>query len=552
MHFSSFGRLKEILKVFFEEEFGFIIKKVELHHYIPFATRWKTALQAKEKNWRGEVHLRQAFERLGPTFIKLGQLLSLRPDILPPHYIAELEKMQDHNVAVSYPEIKKLLTDEFGKKPEDVFSKIDPVPIATASLAQVHRAWLKDGTLVALKIQRPHIEKIIRGDIEVLLFMAHWIEKRHVAHGLPLVSLVEEFKRWTMRELNFHFEAANTKIIGQNFEGSNVVIPKVYDEYSTERVLTLQFIHGTPISDVSTLKKRKDLPGLIKRAYTALVEMVVIHGIFHADPHPGNILVQGKKIAFIDFGVVGHFDDRLRRITLELLTSAVQNEPERAFRAILELQEDDNFAHKDELRHDLRDILDQIRLEKLQNINVSKLLATILETINKHGIKVPLDFTLFAKTVITMEGLGLRYSPDLRLLKQTAPILEKELALRYSPKSLLKGAKAHFDTYQEILEKTPEYFLEAAKHLSTGKWGVELAPQEFGDLRVELEHSSGNIAIGLMIAAITISAALIMQIPNAPTVFGVHYVAFYGFTVAAVLGAWLVHRTVFIKQISRY
>src|SRR3989344_4246767 len=550
MHFSSFGRLKEILKVFFEEEFGFIIKKVELHHYIPFATRWKTALQAKEKNWRGEVHLRQAFERLGPTFIKLGQLLSLRPDILPPHYIAELEKMQDHNVAVSYPEIKKLLTDEFGKKPEDVFSKIDPVPIATASLAQVHRAWLKDGTLVALKIQRPHIEKIIRADIEVMLFLAHWVEKRKIAHGLPLVSLVEEFKRWTMRELNFHFEAANTRIIGQNFEGSDVIIPKVYDELSTQRVLTLEFISGTPISDVSTLKKRKDLPGLIKKAYTALVEMVVIHGIFHADPHPGNILVQGKKIAFIDFGVVGHFDERLRKITLELLTAAVRNDSERAMRAILELQQDDNFKDKDALMHDLRDILDQIRLEKLQNIHVSQLMASILETINRHSIHVPLDFTLFAKTVITIEGMGLRYSPELRLLKQTAPILEKEMTLRYSPKAVLRGAKSHLDTYQEILEKTPEYFLEAAKKASTGKWGIEIAPQEFSDLRVELEHSSGNIAIGLMIAAITVSAALIMQIPSAPTILGMHYVAFYGFAVAAVLGAWLVHRTMFVKTIK--
>ena len=549
MHFSSLSRLKEILTVFLEEEFGYFIKKAELHHYIPFAKRWKHALQSK-KPWKGEVHLRQAFERLGPTFIKFGQLLSLRPDLLPPAYITELEKMQDHAPPVPYPEIRRVIQDEFGKKPEEVFSKIDHQPIATASLAQVHRAWLKNGTLVALKVQRPNVERIIRAEIEVLMFLAHWMEKRHAARGLPLVALVEEFKRWTMRELNFHFEASNTRIIGENFKGSDIIVPEVYDEFSTQRVLALEFITGTPISDVSTLKKRKDLPRLIKRVYSALVEMVIIHGIFHADPHPGNILVHGKKIAFIDFGVVGRFDDRLRKITLELLTAAVRNDSERAMRAILELQQDDNFKDKDALMHDLRDILDQIRLEKLQNIHVSQLMASILETINRHSIHVPLDFTLYAKTLITIEGMGLRYSPDLCLLKQTAPILEKEMTLRYSPKAVLRGAKSHLDTYQEILEKTPEYFLEAAKKASTGKWGIEIAPQEFSDLRVELEHSSGNIAIGLMIAAITVSAALIMQIPSAPTILGMHYVAFYGFAVAAVLGAWLVHRTMFVKTIK--
>ena len=549
MHFRYIHRVKEILTVFLEEEFGYFIKKAQLHHLVPFSKRLKTALQQKESSWRGEVHLRQAFERLGPTFIKFGQLLSLRPDVVPPEYIAEFEKMQDHTPPVSYKEIKQTIKEEFGKDPHDIFVSFDEKPIASASLAQVHRAQLKSGAIVAVKVQRPDIERIIKEDIEILHFLAEWLHKHKALHDFPLPILVEEFKRWTLRELNFMYEASNTKLVAENFRrSSDIIIPRIYDDYSTRRVLTMTFISGVPINNIAKLQKHKNINLIIKKTYRALVEMVLSHGIFHADPHPGNILIHDNKIAFIDFGVVGRFDDHLRDITLKLLNATVTNDPDMAFNAIMELQRKNGITNKQQLQRDVQDILDQVRIEKLKDVQVSQLMTSILDTIHRHQIEVPIDFTLFAKTVITMEGVGLRYSPNFRLLAQTAPLIEREMIASHSPTSLLKGAKKHLDTYKSILEKAPEYALEAMKNLSSGKLSLEVVPYEFSDLRTELEHSSGNIAIGLMIAAIAVSSALIMQIGPAPLIFGIHYLSFYGFGIALFLGLWLVHRTMYAQR----
>jgi len=549
MHFRYLHRVKEILTVFMEEEFGYFIKKAQLHHLIPFSKRLKKALQEKESSWHGEVHLRQAFERLGPTFIKFGQLLSLRPDVVPPEYIAEFEKMQDHTPPVPYASIRQTIKEEFGKDPHEIFASFEEKPIASASLAQVHRARLKSGAVVAVKVQRPGIERIIKEDIEILHFLAEWLHKHKALHDFPLPTLVEEFKRWTLRELNFMYEASNTKIVGENFRRSaDIIIPKMYDDYCTRRVLTMQFISGVPINHITELKRHKNLNIIIRKTYRALVEMVLSDGIFHADPHPGNILINNNKIAFIDFGVVGRFDDHLRNVTLKLLNATVTNDPDMAFNALLELQRKNGLTNKQQLQRDVQDILDQVRIEKLKDVQISQLMTNILDTIHRHQIEVPIDFTLFAKTVITMEGVGLRYSPSFRLLAQTAPLIEREMLRSHSPSNLFKGAKKHIETYKSIIEKAPEYALEAMKNLSSGKLSLEVVPYEFSELRTELEHSSGNIAIGLMIAAIAISSALIMQIDSAPLILGVHYLSFYGFGSALLLGLWLVHRTMYVQR----
>ncbi len=553
MHFHRLHRAKEILTVFMEEEFGYIIKKAELHHYIPFSKRWKTALQKKEKSWKPEVHLRKAFERLGPTFVKFGQILSLRPDIMPPEYIAEFEKMQDAVPPVSFSEIKKVITAEFGRSPDKVFASIDKKPIASASLAQVHKARLKTGEIVAVKVQRPGIEQIIREDMEIIYFIAHWMERRKTLRDFPLAVLVDEFKRWTLRELNFSYEALNMKIVKNNFsESRDVIIPKVFEQYSTQRVLTTQFITGVSINDTKAIKESgKNIGGVIKKCYEAIMEMVLSHGIFHADPHPGNILVHGNRVAFIDFGIVGRFDEKLRSTVLHLMVAALNNNEKQAAEALLELQKDGSMIDKDRLQRDLRDILDQLHIEKLKDIKISLMMNDVLETINRHRIDVPIDFILFAKTIITMEGVGLRYSPNFRLLKETAPMIEEELRRQHSPTAIIKKAKEQVETYKSLVEKTPRYILNTLQHLSQGKLDIEFTPQEFSDLRVELEHSSGNIAIGLMIAAITVSSALIMQVADETFLLGIPAISFFGFSLAAVLGLWLMKRTLFMKAHAR-
>jgi ubiquinone biosynthesis protein len=540
------SRLKQILTVFFEEGFGYVIKKAHLHHFVPFSKRWQSHLLAKEKAWKPEVHLRKALEKLGPTFIKFGQTLSLRPDILPIEYMVELEKMQDQVPPVSIKQVNEVIRKSFGKNVKEIFSSFDTKPIASASLAQVHKAKLKNGKIVAVKIQRPGIEELMRKDMEILLVLAHWLDKHKVAEHIPFTTIVEEFKRWTLRELNFHYEAINLTLVRNNFKAANdIVIPYVYSSYSNSHVLTTELIEGVPLHNIHKFSKIK-CRNTLKKAYNAMLQMVFVHGFFHADPHPGNILVlTGQKVAFVDFGIVGRFDQKLRRIILHLFEAILENDTGRVVALLVELGTPRSNLDLSNLRVDLNDMLDQVRLEKIKEINISDLLEDAVGTLHRHKIHIPIDFVLFAKTIITLEGIGLRYNPDFRLMAETTPLLRKIIFKEKSPQAVYRRARLHAREYKSLLDKAPEYLSETFRRISRGKLEIEIVPKEFKDLQIELEHGAGNIAIGLMTAALIVASALIMQVTGAPQTFGIPTISFFGFLFSAVLGIWLIRRTLF-------
>lgn len=542
-------RVKEILAVFFEEGFGFLIKKAHLHHLVPFSKRWQASLLAKEKAWKPEVHLREALSRLGPTFIKFGQVLSLRPDILPPEYIEELEKMQDRAPSIPLSEVRSTIKKELGKEPEKLFASFDPKPVASASLAQVHKAKLRSGEVVAVKVQRPDVEKTIKEDIEILLFIAHWLEKHKVLGGVPFIALVEEFKRWTLREINFNYEATNLRLFRENFKKSpDVIIPRVYENYSTEHVLTMQFIEGIPLHDITQVRKKENVRALMRKSYKAMGEMIFVQGLFHADPHPGNILISKNRIAFIDFGIVGRFDDKLRRTVLGLVDATLKNDPDRALDALLDMQTEKTTMDRGQLRQDIQDIIDQLHFGEVKDIKISQLLSKEMEIIHRYNIRVPIDFILFAKTIITLEGLGLRYNPGFKLLAETEPLLRQAITKEYMPTALAKRLRRQAHEYRKMMEKGPTYIDDTFRRINEGRLDIELVPREFAELRVEIEHGAGNIAIGLMIAALIVSAALLMQIVEGPKIPGITRLSTIGFVVAGVLGAWLVRRTIFTQH----
>ena len=547
------ARLRQIITVFFEEGFGLFIKKAHLHHYVPFSKKLQQQLLKKEKEIKPEIRLRRALERLGPTFVKLGQALSLRPDLLPPKYIAELEKMQDRVPPFSFSEVREIIKQELGNDINKLFTKFDPKPIASASLAQVHKAKLKTGQIVAVKVQRPDSEEKIKQDIEILLWLAHWLQK-HVAffQERHIVEIIEEFKRWTYRELNFRYEALNAKVLRNNLKGSReVVIPKIYDNYTTEKVLTLEFLDAYPLHDIATIRKKKNFRRIMRIGYTAILQMIFKHGFFHADPHPGNILVlkKGNRIAFVDFGIVGKFNDKLRKQTTKLFRAVLKNDSDAITDAFLSMRiAAQDKVDVEKLRQDLWDIFEPLRFESLKNIKISNILNRGLETTSRHNLRMPLDFVLFAKTLFTLEGIGLRYSPDFKLLAESRPVIQKLVREQYKPRRIAKDLATQLAKYQKLFEKTPEYLSEALERISAGKLKIELVPKEFSALRVEVEHGSGNIAIGLMTAALIISSALVLLVIEEPKILGIPTLSFFGFITAFALGLWLVKRTVFLKQ----
>jgi len=540
---NTLKRAREILNVFFEEGFHFFIYKISLGKHIPFHKRIRKFLE-KKSHEPEPVRLRRAFERLGPTFVKFGQMLSLRPDLIPKEYAEEFEKMQDNVPPFSFKEVRDILHQEYKKNPDEIFESIEKTPIAAASLSQVHRAKLKNGKVVAIKVQHPRIREKIEEDISILFWLAHRLEK-HVLYlrEKNIIEIIKEFKLYTEKELNFRLEAINQTIVRENFkENQHVLIPEVELPLTTEKVLVSEFVDGNSIHDL----KEESLLWALNTAYEANLEMVFVHGIFHADPHPGNIfLVKGKKkIAFVDFGIVGKFDDRLRKKAAAIFLGVLENDTDKVSNELISLgainkEEIDIYEFKKELR----DLLEPLQYYALKDVRVSVILDDLFHLAIKYKIKIPVDFILFGKTILTLEGLGVRYNPEFNLFKDTQPLLAQLLKKKFSPAEIRKKVEKKIVEYGEMAEELPKYTLATLKKLSQGRIDINIEDRDMKQFHIELEHVSGNLTIGLIVAALIVGSSLIILADLEPKIRGMPIVALIGFVAASILGIWIIKRT---------
>ncbi len=535
-------RLKEILLVFSEQGLGFLISKIRLQHHLPFTQRLQARIQ-REKAVPVPVRLRLAFEQLGPTFIKFGQLLSLRPDVLPAEYITEFEKMQDQVPVFPVEEAKRIMELELGKPVEKIFTSFSSLPLASASISQVYKAKFK-GKTVAIKVQRPGIKETLNTDIELMYKLAHLLEQ-HIPElkQYHLQGIIHEFEHWTVKELNFRIEAHYAQQMANNSRSlKKVKIPEIYPELSTEKVLTMEFIDGIPLHDIEKLRKQKiSLKTVFHNGYEVFMRHFFIDGLFHADPHPGNILIlKDGRIALIDFGIIGQFDQRLKESTLEIFRSIISNDYETAAEVLLSMSQDPGL-NREAFEADLKHAFEQMQYTSVQDIQLSPFLQDLMGIINKHHLQIPVEFVLFEKTLMTIEGIALKYQPEFNLVKETKSSLQKLLDHRYAAKHLLQKTKRQVSEYAELAEKFPQTALEIMERAKRFKFNIEIEDQELKDLTAEIERSSGNLALGMIVAGLIVSSALMMQ-TSIPTYF---YVA--GFIVAGTLALWLVHRTIFIE-----
>lgn len=536
-------RLREILLVFFEEEFGYFISKIKLHYHLPFHKRIKARI-AKEQAVDHPTRLRQAFERLGPTFIKFGQLLSLRPDLLPPEFIEEFEKMQDKVPHFSYTKAKKIIETELKKPIDKIFTSFPPKPFASASIAQVYKAKIK-GQTVAVKVQRPNIQEIMEADIEIMYKIAELLEEHVPAlKDYNVRGIVHEFEKWTLKELNFEIEAYYARRIRENFKGSTrVKIPKGYPEYTTNRVLTMEFLEGIPLHDIENIKKKKfNIKKIIRNGYYVFLKQVFVDGFFHADPHPGNILILNDgKIGLVDFGILGHFDKKLKRRALELFRTFINNDPDKAINLLLKMNPSADIV--DEAFHkDVRDIFEHLHCTPMEELQIGSLIKETLSAANKHHLRIPVDFVLYGKTIAILEGVALRFQPDFDVPAESQQIFKKLLDYKFFANEIADRTKAKVSEYQELVELFPETAREILERIKRFKIDVDIEDTDIKNLTLEMERSSGNLSLGFIIAALIIGSALIMQ----TTKHVLLYVA--GFILAGVLGMWLVKRTIFVKK----
>jgi ubiquinone biosynthesis protein len=482
-------------------------------------------------------------EELGPTFIKLGQLLSTRPDVLNKDYIQEFSKLQDEVPAVSIDEVNAQILRELGHPAEELFAEFSKEPLATASIAQVHRGKLKSGEEVVLKVRRPAIAKIVETDIDVMMGLAYLIEQHVPAVALyNPIGLVKEFRRSIMREMNFTREGRTIDRFAVNFADSETVYtPKVFWDYSGELVLTMEYVPGIKISDVEKLRAQGyDLKEIASRGADAFLKQVLDYGLFHADPHPGNVFIlPGQIICMLDYGMVGRLGRDLKDQLLDLLQALLSKDVERIISQLLysgDLLDDSELKN---LRRDLHDFIEDYYDIVLQDIKVGKLLSEFIEILTHYRIHFPPDYMLLARALVVMEGVGRQLDPDFNMISHMRPYIKKLVIERFSPKNISAQAGHIAQSYAALVKSLPHDVKVFLNRLNRNQFKIDLEHRGLEKLVTDLDRSSNRVSFAVVIGSLIVGSSLVMQIDKGPMILGFPLLGLLGYLVAALLGLWL-------------
>ena len=542
--YRNLSRYRRILTILFKYGFGDLIDLLKLDQYLEIGMNLisRSGPEHSHRQTRA-VRTRMALEELGPTFIKLGQLLSTRPDLVSVDFVHELAKLQDDVPPSAPTHIREQVLHELGNAPEEIFSDFDDTPVASASIGQVHRATTHDGESVAVKIQRPGVKRIIEVDLEIMLHLATLAE-RHIeemAFHRP-VKIVEEFARSLERELDYSIEAGSMERMALNYlEDRSVYTPKVYREFSTSRILTMEYIPGIKISEVEKLAEAGlDLKTITNRGARFYLSQVFEKGFFHADPHPGNIFVlPDNVICLLDFGMMGKLDSRTREDFVDLVDAVVNRRVERTTHVLLKLTEWEQEPDMRAVTHDAADFMDRHLFKPLKDIEMGKVLNELMDLAARHSLRIPPDLFLMMKAMATIEGVATMLDPSFNMVAATAPFIEKVKLERFTPERIANDIFAFGSDIFRFMDRFPKDLMEISLLLRKQQLSIRLEHQGLQSLLEANNQISNRISFSIIIAALLIGSALIVISKTPPLFYGISLIGILGFFFAAVLGIWL-------------
>lgn len=533
-------RYKQIIDVLIKYGFGYIVEKVGI--ILPLGSARQSPKSDEKMTTAQKVVL--MLQELGPTFIKLGQVLSTRPDIIPHDYIKELKKLQDDVAPISFETVKQVTEEEFGCEIYEVFKSFDETPLASASIGQVHRAVLASGQEVVVKVRRPDIEKIIGVDLEIILNLTRLVEK-HIPETRVYdpVARVEEFVEAMHRELDFTREAFNIERFRQNFEGdSTVYVPRVFWEATSQKVLTIEYIEGYKITQLKEIANQGlDINKIAENSAKAILKQIFVFGFFHGDPHPGNILVEPSgKIAFIDFGMVGRIDKYTKYKLADLIIGVINKDTEKIVNVLLELSQSDNDLDKAEIQLDVEDLIERYYGRTLKRINMSQLLNEVLTIVAKYKIMLPSNFALLLKCLITIEGVVLELDPNFNFFEIAKPFVKKMLRDRYAPEHLLKEISRNLSEFSKSLTVIPKLVISLYQRSKSDSIKLDLETKGMEKVLLELNKMMNRLVFSMIVAALIIGSSLIIQANVKPYFLNYPVLGILGFVTAGLLGIWLI------------
>ncbi|MBI5720415.1 MAG: ubiquinone biosynthesis protein UbiB [Burkholderiales bacterium] len=540
------GRLAEIAGILVQHGFGDTVRRLGL------ADALERAGHALHKDHAADlarlappVQVRTAMEELGPTFVKLGQILAGRADLFGPEWIAEFGKLHSRVPTVPLDELRPQLREDLGGEPEAVFARFDVEPLAGASIAQVHRAQLHDGTEVIVKIRRPGIREKIEADLRLLDRLAALAETR-----LPTLKpygptrIVREFARSLRRELDFAHECRNAERIATNLaELPFVVIPRVHWAHTGERVNVQDHVDGVTGEQHEHLREAGfDPPLLARRGARAVLKMIVEDGFFHADPHPGNVFyLSGDRIAFIDFGMVGRLSARRREELLQLLLGLVERQPDAVADVLLDWTDNSHHVDLRQLETEIETFVDQYHGTPLAQLSLADMLLDVTVILREHRLALPSDLALLIKAFITLEGMGRHLDPGFHMATEALPILRQVVRSRYRPKALANRSWQSLRRVFTLVERLPRDITRLVRNARRGRLHLGLELTHLKRVGDQIDRAASRIAIALVIAALIVGSSIVMTVSGGPTLFGLPAFGFLGFAGAALGAVWLVH-----------
>ncbi len=540
------GRLQDIASVLIRWGFGDVVKRMGMAGVLEKAGRLLHWQAVEEGRLRMDVptRLRCTLQDLGPTFVKLGQVLATRVDLLPPAWIDELGKLQNAVPALPWDAVLPQLREDLGAEPEAVFARVEHEPLAAASLAQAHRAWLADGSAVVLKIRRPGIRDTVEADLRLLKHLAVIVEK-----NLPELRryhpqrIVQQFSASLRRELDFAAECRNAERIAHNFAGhDDIVIPRVYWQWTCERLNVQECLEGVPGRDLAAVDAMGlDRVQLARTGAGLVLKMVLEDGFFHADPHPGNIFyMPDGAIGVIDFGMVGRVTEQRRFQIVRLLHGLVVHDSAAVAEVLADWTEENNDIDEVRLQESADVFVDQYRGVPLKDLRMGAMLGDVTAMLREHGLSLPADLALMIKAFLTLEGMGRQLDPDFDMASEARPYLERAMLERFAPDVLVRRGRRTLSGLVDLLRDMPRDVHRLLQSARRGKLQMHIEVDTLRAFGEQVDRAANRLTMGIITASLVIGSSIVMNsVGGGVSNRWLMALGVLGFVGAALCGVWI-------------
>lgn len=540
---SEIKRINEIYRVLKKNDFGYLIEENTFFKTFPFLRNRKLSKDKELPDEAVAIRIRKVFEDLGPAFIKLGQMLSTRPDLVGIGISEELRKLRDEAPITEFNEMKEVLEIEFGTQIDEIYEDINETPIGSASIGQVYTAKLKEnGEKVAIKVQKPNTEEIIKTDIKLMRFISSRIDRfltQAQVYNFP--AIIDEFERSILKEINYLDEVRNIEIMDENFKNTSYVyIPKIWRKYCSKKVITMELIEGIKLSELienDCPEYNKEL--IAKRGMNSFFKQVMVDGFFHADPHPGNIIIlKDNKICYIDMGMMGILDDNFRKNLAELMLILTNGNADSLINQLMYMEILEPVQNTVELKEDLNDLLKKYYGTELKNVDSS--LDDLLSVMMKHNVILPKEFVMIGRGIALLEESGKKLNPEFNTAIELRRLSKKIILNKINPEKIVIGTISYLLEIEHLAKNLPTRISNTLTKLEQGELSVKIRLEGITDI-------SKQLTTAIIIAALIVGSSLALFADKGPTFLDIPILGLGGYLISFALGIYLVIQFIMVE-----